>query len=82
MNIEDVLELDCYLSQSFLKKNNIDISIYSDLIVTHNKEYIAKTNQQMEYIFRIEKRNDVNTVPLTSYMIVKYAEEFGIDYNQ
>lgn len=42
MNIEDVLELDCYLSQSFLKKNNIDISIYSDLIVTHNKEYIAK----------------------------------------
>lgn len=40
-----------------------------------NKEYIAKTNQQMEYIFRIEKRNDVNTVPLTSYMIVKYAED-------
>lgn len=79
MNIEDILELDCYLSQSFLKKNNIDISIYSDLIVTHNKEYIAKHfMDQKNYFNNLFKEIDNNINLDTEQRVAILTDE---DYN-
>lgn len=69
LKIKETIEEDSY----FGILEDVELDTLSSLKI--NKEYIAKTNQQMEYIFRIEKRNGVNTIPLTSYIIVKYAED-------
>ncbi len=52
---------------------DIEIDTLEELHI--NKEYIAYEDKKAQLIFKQEKRSDINTVPLTSYIIVKPAED-------
>lgn len=57
----------------FGELEDIEINRLDDLKI--NKDYIAMENNKVSLVFKQEKRNDVNTTPLTSYIIVKPAED-------
>ncbi len=59
MKIEDFLDMDIYLSKSNMQKFKINIDLYKELIMVHNKEYIArKIVEYKEYFDNLFKEVD------------------------
>lgn len=66
--VKEVLE-----QEEQLPLEDIEIDALEELHI--DKEYIAYENKKPLLIFKQEKENEINTVPLTSYIIVKPSED-------
>lgn len=73
LDLSRIKEASSSLVEYFGELEDIEISMLDSLKI--NEDYIAMENNKASMVFKQEKKNDINTIPLTSYIIVKPAED-------